>query len=346
MIRKLTLLPLPFVIALLSGCKLVVLSPSGDIANQESHLLLVATCLMLIIIVPVILLTILFAWRYRASNKTAQYDPEWNHSTILELIIWGGPLLIVIALGLVTWITTHTLDPYRPLDRISQQEALPPNVKPITVEVVALDWKWLFIYPDLGIASVNELAAPVNVPIEFKITASNVMNSFYIPALAGQIYAMPSMQTQLHAVINEPGRYEGFSANYSGAGFSNMRFKFLGMSQKDFEHWVQESKLSKNQLTREAYLKLEKPSIKEPVHFYGAVAPDLYSAVINRCVDDRNMCMNHMMAIDSRGGLGFSAIDAVAAKPSPYASLLDDSSLKKQVVLSQFCTAKDAVFRE
>ncbi len=159
MIRKLALLPFLCVLTLLGGCKLVVLSPSGDIARQESHLLLVATSLMLIIIVPVILLTILFAWRYRASNEQAKYDPEWNHSTTLELVIWGGPLLIVIALGLVTWITTHTLDPYRPLDRISQHEAISLDVKPITVEVVALDWKWLFIYPDLGIASVNELAA-------------------------------------------------------------------------------------------------------------------------------------------------------------------------------------------
>jgi len=178
MIRKLVLLSLLPLLALLNGCKLVVLSPSGDIASQESHLLIVATCLMLIIIVPVILLTIFFAWRYRASNVEAKYDPEWNHSTGLELIIWGGPLLIIIALGLVTWITTHTLDPYRPLDRISEQQSIPADVKPITVEVVALDWKWLFIYPDLGIASVNELAAPVNVPIRFKITASTVMNSF------------------------------------------------------------------------------------------------------------------------------------------------------------------------
>lgn len=346
MIRKLALLSLLPLLTVLNGCKLVVLSPSGDIANQEGHLLVVATCLMLIIIVPVIFLTIFFAWRYRASNQEAQYEPEWDHSTALELVIWGGPLLIVIALGLVTWITTHTLDPYRPLDRISEQQPIAEDVKPITVEVVALDWKWLFIYPDLGIASVNELAAPVNVPIRFKITASTVMNSFYIPALAGQIYAMPSMQTSLHAVINQPGQYEGFSANYSGAGFSHMHFKFLGMSQKDFDNWVQASKSSKDELTRQAYLSLEKPSIKEPVHYYGAVVPDLYNAVINRCVDSKDMCMNQMMAIDSKGGLGLGGIAAIASKPSPYTSLFDGSTLKRQVVLSQLCTVKDGVFHE
>jgi len=346
MIRKLALLSLLPLMALLNGCKLVVLSPSGDIANQESHLLMVATYLMLIIIVPVILLTIFFVWRYRASNEKATYDPEWNHSTGLELIIWGGPLLIVIALGLITWITTHTLDPYRPLDRISEQQPVPADVKPLTVEVVALDWKWLFIYPDLGIATVNELAAPVNVPIRFKITASNVMNSFYIPALAGQIYAMPSMQTKLHAVINEPGQYEGFSANYSGAGFSHMRFKFLGMSQQDFDRWVQAGKSHKNELTREVYLTLEKPSIKDPVQFYGSVAPELFSAVINRCVDSKDMCKSQMAAIDAKGGLGLGGIDALASKPSPYAALFDGNALKKQVVVSQLCTAKEAVLRE
>ena len=154
------------------------------------------------------------------------------------------------------------------------------------------------------------------------------------------------MQTKLHAVINQPGQYEGFSSNYSGAGFSGMRFKFLGMSQSDFDRWVQASKASKEALSRQAYLALEKPSIKEPVHHYGSVAPDLFSAVINRCVDSKDMCMSQMMAIDSRGGLGVSGIDATASKPSPYASLFDGSTLKKQVVVSRLCTAKESVLHE
>ena len=296
MLRRLILLP----VLLLSGCQMVVLNPSGDIASQQSHLLAVATGLMLIIVIPVICMTVFFAYRYRATNQQATYAPDWDHSTRLELVIWGGPLLIIIALGLVTWITTHTLDPYRPLDRIKANQPVAANVRPITVEVVALDWKWLFIYPDLGIATVNELAAPVDVPITFKITASTVMNSFYIPALAGQIYAMPSMQTKLHAVINHPGVYDGFSANYSGAGFSKMRFKFKGMVPGDFDAWVESVKATNDNLTQEAYLRLEKPSIGNPVKHFGTVSPRLYDAVISRSMANNDICFGPTTPADKQ----------------------------------------------
>src|SRR4051812_19860961 len=185
--RALLLSPL----ALLCACQGVVMKPSGDIASQQAQLIVVSTVLMLLIIVPVIALTILFAWRYRQSNTKATYLPDWDHSTRLELVIWGAPLLIIIALGLITWISTHVLNPYRPLSRIDAARPIAADVKPLVVEVVALDWKWLFIYPEQGIATINEVAAPVDRPILFKISASTVMNSFYIPALAGQIYAMP-----------------------------------------------------------------------------------------------------------------------------------------------------------
>jgi cytochrome o ubiquinol oxidase subunit 2 len=230
---------------------------------------------MLLVIIPVIALTVFFAWRYRKSNTSATYTPDWDHSTQLELIIWSAPLLIIIALGAVTWITTHTLDPYRKLHK---------DDKPLTVEVVALDWKWLFIYPEAGIAVVNDAAAPVDVPIHFKITASTVMNSFFVPALAGQIYAMPGMQTELHAVINAAGNYDGFSANYSGAGFSDMHFKFHGMSKADFERWVEEAKASGQALDSQTYLQLEHPSEHAPVTRYGTVDPDLYHAIVARTV--------------------------------------------------------------
>lgn len=225
--------PLLLPLALLAGCNTVLMNPSGDIANQQGRLIVVSTVLMLIIIIPVIALTLFFAWRYRQSNKEADYSPDWDHSTQLELAIWAAPLLIIIALGAITWISTHTLDPYRPLSRLDAERPIPAEAKPLVVEVVALDWKWLFIYPEQGFATVNEMAAPVDRPITFKITASSVMNSFFIPALAGQIYAMPGMETKLHAVINKPGEFEGFSANYSGAGFSGMRFKFHGLSNTD-----------------------------------------------------------------------------------------------------------------
>jgi len=291
-------------VSLLTGCNTVVLNPSGDVAAQQGHLIVVSTVLMLLIIVPVILLTLLFAWRYRASNKDATYKPDWDHSTQLELVIWAAPLLIIIALGAITWISTHTLDPFRRLTRIGEDRPVARDVQPLVVDVVALDWKWLFIYPEQGIATVNELAAPVDRPIEFRITASSVMNSFYIPALAGQIYAMPSMETQLHAVINAPGNYEGFSANYSGAGFSHMHFRFHGLSQGDFDAWIQHAKASGESLDRAGYLALEKPSQNDPVRYYGQVTPELFGAVVNRCVAPGTMCINQMMALDNAKRLG------------------------------------------
>src|SRR4051794_25639683 len=182
MLRAAGALLLPCILA---GCGTVVLSPSGDVAMQQRNLIIMSTVLMLLIIVPVIALTLIFARRYRADNKEAVYDPDWHHSTQLEVVIWTAPLLIIIALGAITWLATHTLDPYRPLTRIDGEQVLPPGAKHLDVQVVALDWKWLFFYPELGIATVNELAAPVDVPVSFKITSATVMNSFFIPALAG-----------------------------------------------------------------------------------------------------------------------------------------------------------------
>src|SRR3982751_5890047 len=211
---------------LLAGCNMVVMDPAGDVAVQQRNLIVASTALMLLVIVPVIALTFMFAWRYRASNPSATYDPEFHHSTQLEVVIWTVPLLIIIALGAMTWVSTHTLDPYRPLSRLAPNKPVPADVKPLTVEVVALDWKWLFIYPDLGVASVNEMATPANVPIVFRITSSSVWNTFYVPALAGMVYAMPGMETKLHAVMNGEGEFTGLSGMYSGSGFSRMNFGF------------------------------------------------------------------------------------------------------------------------
>ncbi len=281
--------------ALLTGCDTVVMSPSGDIAMQQRDLLVWATILMLLVIVPVIVLTLWFAWRYRETNEDATYAPEWTHSTVLELVIWSVPLLIIIALGAMTWVGTHKLDPYRPLDRIDAQTPVPADLEPLTVEVVALDWKWLFIYPEQGFATVNELAAPVDHPIRFKITASTMMNSFFIPALAGQIYAMAGMETKLHGVINEPGVYKGFSANYSGAGYSHMKFDFHGLSEADFDAWVAKVKASELSLDRDTYLELEVPSARVPVTLYADVDPTLYHGILNRCVVPGTVCMEDMM---------------------------------------------------
>ncbi|URL60461.1 ubiquinol oxidase subunit II [Luteibacter flocculans] len=297
---------IPALALILSGCDAVLLSPSGDIARQQRDLIIISVVLMLIIIVPVIVMILTFAWKYRESNKAAhaEYAPDWNHSTVLELLIWSAPLLIIIALGAVTWTSTHKLDPYRPVEQIDQARALKPGTKPLVVEVVALDWKWLFLYPEQGIATVNEMAAPVDRPIEFHITASTVMNAFFVPSLAGMIYAMPGMETQLNAVMNKTGDFEGLSANYSGAGFSDMRFRFHSLSDADFDAWVAKAKASPEPLSREDYLKLEQPSEKEPVHYYGSVAPGLYNAILNRCVEANRMCTSDMMALDAQGGQG------------------------------------------
>lgn len=310
-LRLIVLLPIA---ALLAGCNFVVLDPSGDIAIQQRDIVIISVLLMLIIIIPVMVLTVMFAWKYRETNTSAKYDPDWHHSTQLELVIWAAPLLIIICLGALTWMGTHLLDPYRPLDRIAADTEIKQDQhKPLEVQVVALDWKWLFIYPEQGVATVNELAAPLDRPISFRITASSVMNSFYIPALAGMIYAMPGMETKLHAVINEAGTYRGISANYSGAGFSGMHFRFHGMTAADFDGWVAKVKADSRTLTRESYLALEKPSENVPVTYYGTVDPVLFRAILNMCVETGKMCMSEMMAIDEQGGLGLEGVNNVLA---------------------------------
>lgn len=316
----LRLAALPLLASLLTGCsKLVVLNPAGDVAAQQGDLVVIATMLMLLIIVPVIALTLWFAWRYRQGSRHAEtdYAPDWHHSTRLELVIWAAPLVIIIALGAITWITTHKLDPYRPLDRISEQKALPENVKPLEVQVVSLDWKWLFVLPEQGIATVNELAAPVDRPIRFTLTSSTTMNAFYVPDLAGMIYTMPGMQTELNAVINQPGVFRGMSSHYSGAGFSGMNFRFHGLSEQDFEQWVARAKAEGQPLTRQAYLALAKPSERHPVERFSSVEDGLFDRVVGLCVEEGKTCMHQVMALDAsrnRAHRSARALEAAAAQ--------------------------------
>jgi cytochrome o ubiquinol oxidase subunit 2 len=327
---------------LLSGCNAVVLDPSGDVAIQQRNLVLMSTALMLLIIIPVMALTVFFAWHYRESNKRARYEPEWHHSTQLELVIWAAPLLIIICLGALTWMGTHILDPYRQIARLEPGRPMPAGMKPLQVDVVALDWKWLFIYPELGVATVNELAAPANRPIDFRITSATVMNSFYVPALAGQIYAMPGMETKLHAVINKPGDYDGFSANYSGAGFSGMHFRFHGLSDAEFAAWVDHLKQNGAPLNRAAYLQLERPSEDEPVRFYASVAPDLYHAVLNLCVEAGKMCMDDMMRIDAKGGMGLAGVyDVLPLAYDKYAGRGSRTVAQASYFVASICNTND-----
>jgi cytochrome o ubiquinol oxidase subunit 2 len=295
-------------VPLLAGCNMVVIDPAGDVARQQGNLVMISTGLMLLVIVPVMILTVLFAWRYRAANREARYEPDWDHSTQLELVIWAAPLLIIICLGALTWVSTHLLDPYRPLARTAPGAPVEPTAKPLDVQVVALDWKWLFIYPEQGIATVNELALPVNRPVRFSISASSVMNSFYIPAMAGQIYAMPGMETKLHAVLNHPGTYDGFSANYSGAGFSGMRFKVKGMDDAAFAQWVATARTGTRTLDRATYLALERPSENVRVQRFASVEGGLFDAVVNMCVEPGKMCARDVMELDAKGGMGIAGI--------------------------------------
>jgi cytochrome o ubiquinol oxidase subunit 2 len=331
---------------MLSGCNMVVLNPAGDVAAQQRDLLIIATVLMLLIIVPVLALVALFAWRYRATNKDAHYEPDWDHSTQLELVIWAAPLMIIICLGAVTWVGTHLLDPYRPIERTGAGRPIAKTVKPLEVDVVALDWKWLFIYPEYGIATVNELAAPVDRPIAFRITAGSVMNAFYVPALSGMIYAMPGMETRLHAVINKPGDYAGLSANYSGAGFSGMHFRFYGMNDADFAGWIARNKASGAKLDRATYLNLERPSEHVPVQRYAAVDASLFRAAVNLCVKPGAMCTDDMMRHDAASDSspteeqkhGPMPMPGAAATPSPAAkantAMLTGAGLPKPTATS------------
>lgn len=260
------------VMLIVTGCdNLIVLNPKGAVGMEENKLILTAVGLMLIVVIPVIVLTLVFAYKYRATNPNLDYDPEFCHSNKIEAIVWGIPIAIIVVLATITWQTTHTLDPYRPLSE--------PG-KPITIQVVALDWKWLFIYPEQGIASVNLVEFPVGRPVEFKLTADAPMNAFHIPQLGSQIYAMAGMQTKLHLIANEAGDYFGRAVNISGRGFSGMQFTARAASQQDFEQWVAEVKQAPHELSANEYYELVKPSEDDPVKLYAAVQPHLFENIM------------------------------------------------------------------
>lgn len=260
---------------LLSGCDAALLSPKGQVGLEQRSLILTALGLMLIVVIPAIFMAIGFAWKYRASNKNAKYSPNWSHSNKVEAVVWTIPILIIIFLAVLTWKTTHSLEPSRPLEH---------DAEPMTIEVIAMDWKWFFIYPEQGIATVNEIAFPADRPVLFKITSNSVMNSFFIPRLGSQIYAMAGMQTRLNLIANEPGTYDGISANYSGAGFSGMKFKAIATPDSaTFDEWVATAKQSPNVMDdMTAFEKLAAPSEYNKVEYFSSVKPDLFKDVINK----------------------------------------------------------------
>ncbi|TCI11377.1 ubiquinol oxidase subunit II [Dyella soli] len=218
---------------MLCACSEGVLDPKGPVGEQEKQLLIDALVPMLLVVIPVLALTLWFAWWFRASNARATYRPRWEYSGKIEFLIWIVPLLVILFVGTLAWSGAHQLDPYRPLTS---------NRKEIHVDVIAMDWRWLFVYPDEGVASVNELVIPQGTPVSFRLTSATVMNSFFIPSLGGQIYTMPGMQTRLSLLASEEGVYRGMAAQFSGDGFSDMHFRVKVTSDAAFSSWVQHAR--------------------------------------------------------------------------------------------------------
>ncbi len=256
-----------------------ILEPAGPVGSKERNLIILASFLSLIVVIPVYVMMIGFAIRYREGNKKAKYQPNFDHSRVIESVWWGVPLVIISILAVVTWNSSKDLDPFK---------ALPSQSKPLTVQVVALQWKWLFIYPEQRVASVNFLELPTNRPISFKITADAPMNSFWIPQLGGQIYAMSGMSTQLHLMANKNGDYRGSSANISGKGFADMNFITRAAPEGDFQQWITSIKFSNNKLDQTSYAKLANPANNGQPSLYSNVQDYLYDYIVAKFDHPRN----------------------------------------------------------
>ena len=262
--------PLAALVAL-AGCTGGVLDPKGPIGVGNSTLMLDSLAIMLAIVVPTILATVAFAWWFRASNAKARHLPDWEFSGAIEIVVWAVPLLTILLLGGVAWIGSYTFDPFKPVEG---------EGKPLEVQVVSLDWKWLFIYPEQGVASINELAVPVGRPLHFTLTSSSVMNAFFVPQLGSMIYTMNGMATQLWLRADEAGEYLGLSSHYSGEGFPDMHFAVKAMQSGQFDAWVVQAHANTTRLDNNAYTQLAKQSLKDPVSMYGGVDAGLFERVV------------------------------------------------------------------
>ncbi|MBF7687013.1 ubiquinol oxidase subunit II [Acinetobacter rathckeae] len=317
----LAVLSLSVISALLSGCggDLVLLNSKGPVAAGQSGLMMTAIYLMLLVVIPSIIMALWFGWKYRASNKEADYKPTWAHSTAIEIVVWGVPIIIIAILAWMAWWGSHQYDPYKPLDAESDK-------KPLDVQVIAEPFKWVFVYPEQKIATVNELRIPEQTPVHFHITSDFTMTSFFIPQLAGQIYAMAGMQTHLHVLANEVGIFRGFASNYNGYGFSQMHFKAHSVTDADFKKWISDVQAGKGnnndtsaiqkgtldfatlqslrdgershhqieamlmdartpkqkEIAEEAERMGPYPTKPYPVTYYSSVEPDLFKQVINK----------------------------------------------------------------
>jgi len=257
----------------LGACSWAVLDPRGPVGHADRKILIDSLAIMLAIGVPTILATFAFAWWFRASNTRARYRPEWEFSGAIELVVWSIPAMVIILLGGVAWIGSHELDPAKPLSS---------DKPPLEIQVVSLDWKWLFIYPEHGIASVNHLVVPAGVPLHFSLTSASVWNAFFVPQLGSMIYTMNGMRTQLNLQADEPGTFHGLSAHFSGDGFSDMHFPVRAVRDDEFAAWVKATRGVGPSLDGTAYTALARQSASLPPSTYGAVTPELFAQVVRQ----------------------------------------------------------------
>ncbi|MGB6308955.1 MAG: ubiquinol oxidase subunit II [Steroidobacteraceae bacterium] len=268
---------------LLTACNEGVLDPHGPVGKAERVILYDSTVIMLAVVIPVILLTLVFAWWFRAGNKQASYRPDWEFSGRIEMIIWSIPALVILFLGGIAWTSSHDLDPPAPLA---------DSTAPLDIEVISLDWRWLFIYPHEGVASLNRLVVPAGVPLRFRLTSTTVMNSFFVPQLGSQIYAMPNMVTRLNLKADETGTFEGLSAQFSGDGFSDMRFDLVSAKAEDFEDWVNTTRTHGGVLDATTFEALVKPAKAAGVQTYAQVSEGLFDRISS----------GHMAAVSPQRG--------------------------------------------
>ena len=259
-----------------------VLQPAGEIGSKQRDLIIVCSLLSVTVVIPVFWLLFHFAWKYRAGNKKAKYDPEQHGSNALEAVWWLVPTALMIVISVITWRSSFALDPYKPLES---------NKKTLHVQVVSMDWKWLFIYPDQKVASVNEVAIPVGTPVKFEITSDSVMSSFWVPKLGGQMYAMPGMTNKLHLNATKVGDYRGVTANISGAGFAGMDFTVKAMGDADYSKWLAKAKDVHRTLDSSSYAVLAKPATQKKPSYYSAVTPDMFNSIV----------MKYMMPTETEG---------------------------------------------
>ena len=254
-----------------AGCNRGILDPVGPVAAAEKTILINSTAIMLAIIIPTMIATVAFAWWFRRGNAKAEYRPDWEYSGAIEMVVWAIPALTIMLLGGIAWIGSHDLEP---------SHALKSDKPPLQVEVVSMDWKWLFIYPDQGVATVNQLVVPAGTPVSFRLTSATVWNAFFVPQMGSMIYTMPRMTTRLNLQADKPGVYNGLSSQFSGDGFPGMQFQVQALPPDQFAIWAQGARGQGPALDGKGYADLSKPSSYVKPMTYGSVAPGLYDAIV------------------------------------------------------------------